>query len=443
MAYWIVIACTTLVELYVLRRLRFDWFIALLALIGMLVSMNYLAYTSIFERNYDGPSQILYIDEIAKHHRLPPVSIFCAACGHPPLYYVLAALWSQTVMAGDWIPRELGLQWLSVLLSFGFVVFALLLLRVTIGRPVIMRLAAALVIFWPSGIISSVRVHNDALASTLMIASMYFISRWDWRGRDRDFYWAVAATALALLTKSSGYTMAVTLVAMAALRLVSTRFSSQSIKQCATAVVVLCCAALLAVSFRVSTHQRVLCQKVLGNACDMPGEVYGSSKLSNYFHFDLADFVRQNSSVAYPRNQDYFWNGLAKSSLFGATPLGKDFASETHKQLEACIRLLLLAMVAVCVVTLPFIRSVRWRRYRAIIGATASMFILLVAFHYIVPNPYHADLRHVFPVLVPLCLLYAKVVERLSRWSHVLHKAGIVIGLLMVASSVAFFVRLR
>jgi len=237
--------------------------------------------------------------------------------------------------------------------------------------------------------------------------------------------------------------MAVTLVAMAALRLVSTRFSSQSIKQCAAAVLVLCCTALLAVSFRVSTHQRVLCQKVLGNACDFPGEVYGVSKPSNYVHFDLPAFVRHDSSIAYPRNQDYFWNGLAQSSLFGAMPLGKDFASETHKRLEVCLRLLLLAMVAVCVVALPFIRSARWWRYRAIIGATASMFILLVAFHYLVPNPYHADFRHVFPVLVPLCLLYAKVVERLRRWSHLLYKAGLVIGFLMVASSVAFFVRVR
>ena len=443
MAHWIVIACTALVELYLLRRLRFDWFIIFLVLMGMLVNMNYLAYTSIYERSYDGPAHVLYIDEIAKHHRLPPVSIFCTACGHPPLYYALAALWSKVVLAGNWIPRELGLQWLSLLLSFGFVVFSLLLLRMTIGRPATMRLAAALVIFWPSGIINSVRVHNDALASTLMIASMYFISQWDCRGRHRDFYWAVATTALALLTKSSGYTMAVTLLAFAVLRLLTTRFSSQSIKRCAAAVLVLCCAALLAVSFRVSTHQRVLCQKVLGNACDLPGEVYGGSKPSNYIHFDLPDFVRHNSTIAYPRNQDYFWNGLAQSSLFGAMPLGKDFASETHRQLQACIRLLLLAMVAVCVVALPFIRSVRWRRYRAIIGATASMFVLLVAFHYIVPNPYHADFRHVFPVLVPLCLLYAKVVERLSRWSHLLYKAGFVIGLLMVASSAAFFVRVR
>jgi hypothetical protein len=66
---------------------------------GLVVDASYLGYTSIFEGNYDGPSQVYSIDEIAEHLRLPPVSLFCTPCGHPPLYYALAALWSKTVLA--------------------------------------------------------------------------------------------------------------------------------------------------------------------------------------------------------------------------------------------------------------------------------------------------------------------------------------------------------
>ena len=184
MSYWIVSACTVSVELYVLRRLRFGWFIVATVLAGTLVNLNYLAYTSVYERNYDAPSHVLYINAIAEHLRMPTESI-CTACGHPPLYYALAALWSKVVLAGGWIPQELGLQWLSLLLFFGFVVFSLLILRTTIEQSKTMWLAAALVVFWPSSIINSVRVHNDALASVLMVASMYFTSQWDRRGRRR------------------------------------------------------------------------------------------------------------------------------------------------------------------------------------------------------------------------------------------------------------------
>jgi hypothetical protein len=439
--YWIVIACTAVAELYLLRRLRFDWVIVATVLLGTLVSANYWAYTSIYVRSYDGPSHVLYIDEIAEHHRLPSVSVFCTACGHPPLYYALAALWSKVVLAGGWIPREMGLQWLSLLLFFGFVVSSLLLLRSTIERPATLRLAAAMVVFWPSSVLNSVRVHNDSLASTLIIAAMYFISQWDRRGRHRDFYLAVTASVLALFTKSTGYTIAVTLLAVAALRLRSKRFTRESVVQCAAATLVLSGAALLAVAFRESTHPLSLCQRVLGNACDLPREVFGSNQPINYYYFDLWDFVSQKSSLADPLRQDYFLNGLAKSSLFGTLPLGKDFEGETYKRLAALIRLLLLAIVGVCAVVVPFIGSARWRRYRAIIGAAASMLILLAAFRFLVPSPFHEDFRHIFPVLVPLCLLYAKVVERLSHWSDALYKIGVAIGLLMVTSSVAFFVR--
>jgi hypothetical protein len=442
MSYWILLACTASVELYVLRRLRFDWFIVATVWMGTLVNVDYLTYTSIFERSYDGPSHVFYINAIAEHLRLPPVSIACTACGHPPLYYALAALWSKVVLAGGWIPREMGLQWLSLLLFFGFVVFSLLLLRSTIERPATMRLAAALVVFWPSSIINSVRVHNDALASALMVAAIYFIVQWDRQGRSRDFYAAVTASALALLTKSTGYAVAATLLAIAAWRLWSTRFGRENIKQFATATLILFGAALLAVAFRESAYPRTLCQKVLGRACDIPSEVFVSNKLSNYVYFDLGDFVSRTSSLAYPPKQDYFLNGLAKSSLFGVIPLGKDFESERHQRVAVLIRLLLLAMVAVCAVALPFMRSVAWRRYRALVVATGTMLVLLAAFRFMVPTPFHEDFRHIFPVLVPLCLVYAKAVERLGHWSNSAYKAGMAIGLLMVCSSVAFFVRI-
>jgi len=104
--------------------------------------------------------------------------------------------------------------------------------------------------------------------------------------------------------------------------------------------------------------------------------------------------------------------------------------------------LLLLAMVAVCAVVLLFVRSVGWQRYRALVVAAASMLVLLAAFRFMVPTPFHEDFRHIFPVLVPLCLVYAKAVERLRRWSNVAYTAGIAVGVLMIASSLGFFVRL-
>ena len=100
------------------------------------------------------------------------------------------------MLAAGWILRELGLQWLSLLLSFGFVAYALLLLQSFVADSSTFLLAAALVVFWPSSVLNSVRVHNDAPASVLSLAALYFISKWDRHGAWRDFRWALTACAL-------------------------------------------------------------------------------------------------------------------------------------------------------------------------------------------------------------------------------------------------------
>jgi hypothetical protein len=441
MSLWIVLVCTVLIELWVLRRLRFDGFIVATVLAGTLLCVNYLCYTSIAERNYDGPSHVEYLQSIARQGRLPDV-FACGACGHPPLYYVVAALWSRVVAVGGWIPFELTLQWLSLLLFFGFVVFALLIFRSRIGEPILLRLAAALVVFWPSSIINSVRVHNDALASPLMLASLYFIAAWDEQGRARDFRAALATAALALLTKSSAYAVAATLVLFALLRLYSTRGHRRSLQQCAAAILVLATTGVLATGVRESRDPSTLCQKVLGHACDGRYVPPVADRLSRFVSFDVSDFVRKLDTVPDDPERDYFLNRLAKSSLFGVIPLGDELTSKRHVALGVLISSLLLLMAAVGALALRFLRGALWRSHRVYVAGAAILLLFLLAFRIRVPNPFHEDFRHVFPALVPFCLVYVTVVERLGRFHHLFRKAGIAIGLCMIASSVAFFVRL-
>jgi hypothetical protein len=440
MSYLVLSAVTAAIEVFVLRRLRFGWFVVALVLAGLLVEVDYLGYTPVSMRGYDTLSHIYYVDYVAEHLRVPPLDILCTTCGHPPLYYAVAALWSK-VVAGAWIPRELGLQWLSLLLSFGFVVFALLLLRSFIERPATFRLAAALVVFWPSGILNSVRVHNDALASVAMLAALYFIAVWDRHGRRRDFYGALTACVLALLTKSTGYAVAATLLLVAMLRLRPAELRRQRMGQAALVLLVLVGAALLPMALRGPTSSPSLCKRVLGGACYVPPEAFVTNRPVNYLYFDLPGFLRDTSSLHYPPAQDYFWNGVVKSSLFGVMRLGEDFDGGRHRVLAALLSVLLLATLAVCVVALLSSRTFDWQRHRVLIIASASMLVLLVAFRAVIPTPFHEDFRHIFPALVPFCLFYGKSVERLGRRSGVLYKSGVGLGLLMVVSSVAFFLR--
>jgi hypothetical protein len=201
-------------------------------------------------------------------------------------------------------------------------------------------------------------------------------------------------------------------------------------------------AALLPMALRGPTSSPSLCKRVLGGACFVPPGAFVTNGPVNYLYFDLPSFLRDTSSVHYPPAQDYFWNGLVKSSLFGVMRLGTDFDGGRHHVLAALLSVLLLAMLVVCVVALVSSRPFDWQRYRVLVIASVSMLVLLVAFRAVLPTPFHEDFRHIFPALVPFCLLYGKSVERLGRRSAVLYKCGVGLGLLMVVSSVAFFLRL-
>jgi hypothetical protein len=444
---WIVLLATTLFQLWALRRLRFDWVIVALVLLGTVLHVDYLSYTSISDRNCDGPSQIEYIRSIAQDHRLPDV-FACGPCGHPPLYYAVAAFWSKVVVTGGWIQYERGLQWLSLLLFFGFVVFALSIFRSCTSRPATLRLAAALVVFWPSSIINAVRVHNDALASVVMLGAMYFIARWDRDGKSRDFHLALLFCALALLTKSSGYALAATLVLFAALRAIPAGQRRQSLKRGAVTIFILGGVALVAVALRTSQRPTTLCQKVLGHACDGWYVPAVADRPSRFVRFDLQRFVLRMDTLPDDPEHDYFLNRLAKSSLFGVMPLGDQLAGPRHQILAVAMSVLLLAMVASCLIALPFLRSGSWRPYRVYVGGTLIMFGFLVAFRVRAPNEFHEDFRHIFPALVPFCLAYAKIFERLGRSSERpswllqgLRGTGLAMGVSMVLASAAFFAR--
>jgi hypothetical protein len=363
------------------------------------------------------------------------------ACGHPPLYYVLGAAWSRTVLAAGWMPLELGLQWLSLLLFVGFVVLALLVIRSFGVAPATQWLAAALVVFWPSSVLNSVRVHNDALASPLILAAIYFTARWDSQRSPRDFRLALVASALAILTKASGYVAAATLILFALVHLRATRAARRDVTRTAIAIGVLGAVAVLAVVSRLEQSPHSLCQEVLGHACDGRYAPPVPDTPSRFILFDLPDFIRRmDATPEYPK-PDYFWNRFAKSSLFGILPLGDEFQAARYTVLAVALKLSLLAMVTACLCGAIFLRPVPWRRYRVYACAVAIMLVFLVAFRIRVPNEFHEDFRHVFAALVPFCLAYALVVDRARRVSGALYWTGLGIALLMIGASVAFFVR--
>jgi 4-amino-4-deoxy-L-arabinose transferase-like glycosyltransferase len=432
-----------------LRRLRFDAGTILVVLGGVWLYLGYLGYTAYTERNYDAGAQLEYIEFIVKNHRLPKAD-GCFVCHHPPLYYVLGAFAYAIFQRVRLIPPADGLQLYSLVLCIGFIVFGALLSRELAKDRREVQLATALVVFWPYGVHNSVRVHNDSLVSTLLVASLWLTVRFARRDRPRDLYLAGFVGALAILTKTSAIVIVVVLALLLAHRLFRAPDKLRTLGRGLLVGGMLAAALFLNAVRKDAPLERepaprgALCEKLLGSACHIGEHQFVGNKAKNYLWFDLKSFVEEPYFIAERdvAGRQYFWNDLLKSSLFGThnTVPDRETSYELNKYMAMGMNWLLLGMTGYLGAGLVAMRKEERRRF-ALIGLFVVLSIVFLAgFKILVPAPHHNDFRHVFPVVVPMAIVYAASVARFRRSSALLSGLGLALAGAFVALSIAYFV---
>lgn len=427
-----------------LRRLRFDWPTVAIVLAGMGFYLVYLGYTDIGERNYDGPTQLEYIQHIAERRELPPASK-CLICHHPPLYYLLGAGVYAACKASRIVPPVLGLQLFSLLITLAFVVYGALAARRLLGEPRAVRLVTAILLFWPYAVHNSVRVHNDTLVGALVVAALYHAIAWHRDERPRDLYAAAAFCALGLLTKSSAYGMVAALLALLAARLLRPGGRLLLLRRAGVAVLVIA-AAIGLNSLRKpggTEGDSGLCHRVLGSACDVHPSGLMENQPYNYLYLDIEIFLRE-PYVLTDRDdtgRQLFWNHLLKSSLFGSHNKHADLetAYELNRHIASVMSALLLALIAVMLVAGASASRAGLRRFAPPIVALASIVAFLAAFRILLPAPHHTDFRHAFPALAPAAILYAAALEHLRRKDRALAPLGAALCVAFLALSALYW----
>ncbi|MBW2522718.1 MAG: glycosyltransferase family 39 protein [Deltaproteobacteria bacterium] len=432
-----------------LRRLRLDVVTILLILGGFCLYLLYLTYTWYGERNYDGPEQLKYIQYIAEHRSLPPAG-HCFICHHPPAYYLSAAavyLLFQKTALGDPIR---GVQLYSLLLSMLFILFAVLTVRLLTEDRRQIRLATALVVFWPYAIHNSVRVHNDTMVCTLMVVALYFVVRWYRESRSWQLYTAAAITAGGILSKSNGVILAVVLGVAVAAKLYRSRDRLRLLGRAAIVVAVL----VAAVGANTIGKGNLLddepsrggpfCARVLGSACKMAMTEHIGNRPYNYLYFDTQSFFKEPFLIARHdgSGRQFFWNHLLKSSLLGThneVP-DRELAYELNRDVAAGLNILLFGMTAYLLAALLFLRRQAARRYWLIFTSLGVYLAFMAAFRILIPWSHHTDFRHVFPVLALMATLYAGAVALFRERQAVMEYVGYALAVPFLLLSVFYFI---
>jgi hypothetical membrane protein len=303
-----------------------------------------------------------------------------------------------------------------------------------------------LLVFWPSAVINSIRVHNDSLASALMAGAIYFTITWYQAGHARDLLWAAGLASLGLLTKGTGLVVAAVLVVMMAVRLLRPRRAPGMVRW---ALVV---GAILGVAFVLGAHRgshrgaSSWCQVFFGDACQVDRSLFVDNRATSYLGFDAKTFLSEPYLAAMQGTaRNYFVPSLLKSSLFGTsnTVLELDLAYPLNNRLAILLNGLLLGMVALGLTAAGMVTRARLRRYAPVLGIAAAFIAGLGVFRLVIPSPHHNDFRHVFPLLILTSLIYAQTANEWRRRRPWLGTGMRLLAVCFLATSVVYFVPKR
>ena len=413
----------------------------------MLLRFVYLAITEFNDRTYDvtqSGGHLDYISYIASKLALPN-----PAHGweyhQPPLYYALAALLVRITMADGTGGHYFTLQLLS-LLSYGvFLVYSALIVERLFRDSWSKTLVVSLLVFWPAGVVHSVRIGNDVLFYALSSASMYYLLCWCRDYQLRSFVLSSLFAALGVLTKSN----ALILVGLD-LSLLFLRFSTTpERKSCVKGglVALLFFSAALAINFADNLYYYLKGESrdwLVGNVPGILGALMVQNTWLNYVLMDFATYLSEPFTHTWVDSggRQYFWNFLLKTALFGEFSFDGDVPAKLALWLSPALLALLAYTVAGIVISFQ-----RWRLCWLLLALNIFFSLaLLISYRAKIPASSNGDFRYIFPVILSLCIFVGASIdglwEREGRMTRAFSYCGSILAWAYVALSIAFFVSL-
>lgn len=431
---------------------------------GLMVRLLYFINTNQDTRSYDVWGHTEYIEYLVHHWTLPKIHQGWQTY-QPPLYYFLAATCYKILnLFHITAPGEIWryLQLLSLFLYMGFLGVALKILDRAIAklpglpeanqatastanspflkqkrsRKVIGYIAFALIVFWPSGIMHSVRLGNDVLLYLFFGLSLLYLLKWHEEGSDCNLYLGFSFATLGVMTKSN----ALPLYVLFGLILLI-RFFKAHLRKVAILGLILLLG--LGIAFGRTLAEKT--QDPSGNlmVANLNGLSPGlkvENKLQNYLHFDWKVYFNEPYTYTWEDKggRQFFWNFLLKSSLFGEFSFDRPWNNRFMIALSLLLLLLIFYTISSLALMGPYGKG-HW-----IYIATLVVLVLAsMAFRFIAPYSCSNDFRYVLPLIIPFGSLFALAIgyhyQRCWRWAA---RLGIALGGCFTVLSIIHFLTL-
>lgn len=422
-----------------------DWLMLYVWSLGIITLLIYFIKTDFDVRTYDlleGGGHLDYIKYLFEKWQLPPPHIGWQY-HHPPLYYVSGAFLFGTLSGFTPAVLYKGLQLLSLVYYLGFLVVAARIYQLVLNKRWQIHTATLLTIFWPSGIIHSVRIGNDPMFYFLFSLSIYQLITWIKTDKEEALKKALVIAGLTIVTKSNGLILLPIIVFClvmkyrGGLRVNFLNFVKKHL------VGILSVLTGLVINFGDNIYYYLRDSRFdwLNSSIYMlNSDLRVGNSLSNYLQFDYSTYFRQPfiSTWLDETGRQYFWNFLLKSSLFAEF----NFSNPVNHWIALILSFFLLIIILLSTLTLIGIIVKRKLRKILNVSIVISLFFLilgLIYFRYKMPYSPHADFRYIYPAIIPLIILLVKTGEVIEAKKIPFIKATVVVtGHLFALLSIMF-----
>jgi hypothetical protein len=408
-----VVAALSLLLVAVLRAQSFDWGVTAVILAAWLLRLLYFSVTPPQTRTYDVfeyGGHVDYIRYLLEHWALP-IRSGGWEFHQPPLYYLFAALCVSLTRIDNTLFYLSFLQLLSLFFSLAGLYFVCILFSEIFSSLWIRWTACALACFWPSGIIASVRIGNDAAVCTLMTVALLYLWRW-WR-EDRDDWlcWSAVWTGLGVLVKYNALTSMALIAVLFLFRRTPWRAPRQATLGAGIILFFLVCLLLCGARRPTLPDSSADVNRLSGllETSVNPVLLVDSSPY-RFLTFDYRTFLTQ--PFINPRDdktgRQYFWNYFLKSCLFGEFRLRGAYIVP----LATSASFLLLLFVGLALFRAVSQSSQKlYLRMPFLLNAILLMAALFY-FRFRLPYACTADFRYVYPLLFTWIVLWGDSAEQ-------------------------------
>ena len=378
--------------------------IALLA-ISTLLRVLYLGYTGPYERSYDVGGHLEHMDYILREHRRPS-STECWECHQPSSYYLLSAA-AYTLGKRLPIPEPVSvLVGLSLAFDLIFLLFSARFFQELSERWSVK--CCVLLFFWPSGILNSIRINNDAPMYAFAAATLFFGLRWMRTKAPKDICLSALFAALVTITKISGLFVLPVVFCMWLGHARAGAFREGWFWRqtaAAAAIIMLGFGILYADKFH-SRWGMTESERITPIVHTIDSSLRVENKFRNYWLFDLRDFLEE----PYTHSRDdrggrqFLLNFFLKSSLFGEFHYYQPYAQVYLAHVLKAWLLVLLIVFSIGLLRIGHL----WPGIPLVLAAAVLFpFASLVYFRMNLPFSCNQDFRYVYPIMlgfIPLCV---------------------------------------